>query len=164
MVCFVKARDLVQDLPTVGPDDDALTAARLIADRGLPGIAVVDEVGHPVAVLPAADVLRFVVPGYAQEDPSLARVLDEACADVSAHDALHGMRVRQLLSPIRHRVELPAVDPDATVVECAAVMARLHSPLVAVVDDGSLVGIVTAPHMLERLLAADSASTNGNGA
>jgi hypothetical protein len=40
MVGGVRARDLAQDLPTVGPDDPALTAARLIADGRLPGIAV----------------------------------------------------------------------------------------------------------------------------
>jgi CBS domain-containing protein len=31
-----------KDLPMVGPDSPALTAARLIAGRRLPGIAVVD--------------------------------------------------------------------------------------------------------------------------
>ena len=81
MVGSVRARDLAQDLPAVGPDDSALDAARLIAERRLPGIAVVDADGRPVAVLPASQVLRFVVPGYVQEDPSLARVLDEAGAD-----------------------------------------------------------------------------------
>ena len=147
----MKARDLAQDLPTVGPDDDALEAARLIAHRRLPGLAVI-EGGRPVAVLGAAQVLRAVVPAYVQDDPSLARVLDEASADMCA-DALVGKRVRDLLPPGRHRVELPAVEGDATVVECAAQLAKLQSPALLVVDDGQVHGLLTAAHLLEVLLA-----------
>ncbi len=47
----------------------------------MPGIAVVDAVGRPVAVLPASQVLRVVVPDYVREDPALARVVDEAGAE-----------------------------------------------------------------------------------
>jgi NhaA family Na+:H+ antiporter len=149
---IMRARDLAQDLPTVGPDSEALAAARLIATHRLPGVAVVDTDGRPVAVLPASQVLRFVVPGYIQEDPRLARVLDEASADLCA-DGLAGKRVRDLLPPKDHRVELAAVAGDATVVECAAVMARLRSPLVVVTDGGHVRGLLTAAHLLEVLLS-----------
>ncbi len=149
----VRARDLAQDLPSVGPEDAAWDAARLIATHRLPGIAVVDKDGHPVAVLAASQVLRYVVPGYIQEDPSLARVLDEASADRLGAQGLAGKRVRDLLPSSRHRVELAGVDGDATVLECAAEMARLRSPLLVVVDPGGAVhGLLTASHLLEVLL------------
>jgi len=155
----VRARDLAQDLPTVSPDDSALTATRLIAARRLPGIAVVDAGGRPVAVLPASQVLRSVVPGYVQEDPALARVMDEAGAERLCVDNLAGERVGDLLPSSRHRVELAAVDGDATVLECAAVMARLRSPLLVVVDDGRVRGLLTAAHLLEVLLPAEDVDT-----
>jgi CBS domain-containing protein len=156
----VRARDLAQDLPTVRPDSDALDAARLIASQRLPGIAVVDADGNPVAVLPASQVLRFVVPTYIQEDPLLAQVVDEATADRSA-GALAGKRVGDLLPGRGHRVELAAVDANATALHCAAVMARLHSPLVVVTDNGHVRGLLTAAHLLEVLLSAsgDQAGT-----
>jgi CBS domain-containing protein len=160
----VRARDLAQDLPTVRPDSDALDAARLIASHRLPGVAVVDADGTPVAVLPASQVLRFVVPTYIQEDPRLARVVDEATADRSAA-ALTGKRVGDLLPRRGQRVELAAVEGDATVLHCAALMARLHSPLVVVTDNGHVRGLLTAAHLLEVLLSAsgeggsDQAST-----
>jgi CBS domain-containing protein len=147
----VRARDLSQDLPTVRPDDDAHTAARLMAAQRLPGLAVVDPDGTPVAVLPASQVLRFVVPVYIQDDPSLARVLDEATADLIA-DRLAGRTVREMLPPAKHRVELAAVDGNATVVQCAALMARLRSPLVVVLDGGHVRGVLTAAHLLEVLI------------
>ena len=147
----MRARDLSQDLPTVRPDDDAFTAARLMAAQRLPGLAVVDPDGTPVAVLPASQVLRFVVPVYIQDDPSLARVLDEATADLIA-DRLAGRTVREMLPPAKHRVELAAVDGNATVVQCAALMARLRSPLVVVLDGGHVRGVLTAAHLLEVLI------------
>lgn len=153
IVAGVKARDLAEQLPTVGPDDAAWDAVRLIASWRLPGIAVVDATGRPVAVLPASQVLRFVVPAYIQDDPSLARVLDEVSADRLCTDGLGPKRVRDLLPATGHRVELAEVDGDATVVECAAQMARLDSPLLVVVDASDQVrGLLTASHLLEVLL------------
>ncbi len=149
----MRARDLAEQLPTVGPDDPAWDAARLIATHRLPGIAVVDKDGRPVTVLPAAQVLRWVVPAYIQDDPVLARLLDEVASDELCAEGLTGKRVRDLLPPKGKRVELADVDGDATVVECAAEMARLSSPLLVVVDEGGHVhGLLTASHLLEKLL------------
>ena len=141
----------------MGPDDPALTAARLIAERRLPGIAVVDACGRPVAVLPASQVLRVVVPDYVREDPALARVVDEAGAERLCVQRLADERVADLLPAGRHRVELAAVDGDATVLECAALMARLRSPLLVVVEDRRVHGLLTAAHLLEVLLSAAGA-------
>jgi CBS domain-containing protein len=44
------------------------------------------------------------------------------------------------------------VDGDATALEVAAVMARMHSPLVAVVVDDKVVGAVTVNRLLDYLL------------
>jgi CBS domain-containing protein len=164
MVGGVRARDLAQDLPTVMPEDPALTAARLIADRRLPGIAVVDAAGRPVTVLPGSQVLRFVVPGYVQDDPALARVVDEDGAERLCVESLAGKRVGDLLPASRHRVELAAVDGDATVLECAAVMAQLRSPLLAVVEDGQVRGVLTAAHLLDVLLRNEDADPGGQPA
>jgi predicted transcriptional regulator len=155
----VKARDLAENLPTVQPEDMAWDAARLIAAHRLPGIAVVDPDGRPVAVLPASQVLRWVVPSYIQDDPSLARVFDETSADRLCAEGLTGKTVRDLLPDRRHRVELADVDGDATVVECAAEMARLGSSVLVVVDNGQVRGLLTASHLLEVLLPAEGLPT-----
>lgn len=156
----MRARDLAEDLPAVAPDDPAWDAARLLAMHRLPGIAVVDTDGRPVAVLAASQVLRHVIPGYIQEDPSLARVFDEASADKLCKEGLAAKRVRDLLPSSRHKVELAAVDSDATVVECAAEMARLRSPLLVVVDaDGAVRGLLTASHLLQVLLPGQPPTT-----
>ena len=161
----MRARELAEELPTVGPDDAAWDAARLIAGNRLPGVAVIDRDGRPVAVLPASQVLRWVVPSYIQDDPSLARVFGEADADRMCSEELTGKRVRDLLpAKAHHRVELARVGGDATVVECAAEMARLRSPLLVVVDDGQVRGLLTASHLLEKLLPAEPGEDQPAGA
>ncbi|TMR20553.1 CBS domain-containing protein [Nonomuraea turkmeniaca] len=147
----MRARDLLAAFPTVTADTPVIAAARLLAGQDLPGLIVVDERGLPVSILPGTQVLRLAVPGYCLDDPALARVVDEAHADAFA-SALADRTVRQALPPDRR--ELPVTDPDATVLELAALMARTHSPLVAVVEQERLLGAVTLQALLDRVLAA----------
>lgn len=137
------------DYPTVSLSDLAIDAARLLAGSDLPGLLVIDDVGAPYAVLPGTQVLRLAVPVYCQDDPNLAAVVDEAAADVFL-TGLGDRTVRDCLTPQPH--ELPVVEPDATVLEVAALMARTRSPLVAVVDDQWLRGAITLDRLLDRVL------------
>lgn len=140
---------MVENVPLVGLDTSALEAARLLARDRLPGLVVADEQGRPYAILPASQVVRFLVPGYIIDDPALARVVSESVADHAA-DRLGSRTVRDLLP--KDRPELAVVNPDDTVIEVAAIMARLRSPLVAVVDRGRLVGVIFAARLLEFAL------------
>ncbi|WP_067184934.1 CBS domain-containing protein [Microtetraspora niveoalba] len=146
----MRAHDLTVDFPTVTLDTPMVEAARLLADQDLPGLIVVDDRGLPRTVLPGTQVLRLAVPRYCQDDPALARVVDEAHADAFLR-SLAGLTVRECL-PEEPR-ELPVTDPDATVLEMAALMARTRSPLVAVVAEGRLCGAVTLQVLLDRVLA-----------
>jgi CBS-domain-containing membrane protein len=124
----------------------------MLADQDLPGLIVLGDDGTPFTILPGTQVLRLAVPAYCQDDPALARVVDEAHADAFLR-ALDGRTVREAL-PERPR-ELPVTDPDATVLELAALMARTRSPLVAVLDgQRRLIGAVTLQALLDQVLAA----------
>lgn len=139
------ARELAEEYPLVDVDTDALEAARILAVNRLPGLVVTDTDGSPYAVLPGSQVVRLVVPEYIRQDPSLARVIEEEAADQIAH-GLAGKRVRDLLPRRPH--QLPVVRGDDTVLELAALMAQMHSPLVAVVEGGEITGVVTAARLL----------------
>lgn len=141
------AEEIAEEFPVVTIDSGALDAARLLAEHRLPGIVVTDTSGQPYAVLPASQVVRFIVPTYIQDDPSLAGVLAESVADRAA-DKLRGKRVRDVLP--EHLIDIPAANADDTIIEVAAMMARLRSPLIAVLKDNKLHGVITA----SRLLAA----------
>jgi CBS domain-containing protein len=154
----LRARDLAEEYESVTLDTDALEAARLMAEHRLPGLLVLDGAGAPRAVLPASQLLKVLVPHYVVEDPALARVVDERHAD-RLLAPLAGRRVGDCLSPASP--EPPIAAPDDTALEVAALMAREHSPLVAVGERGKagvhLIGVITASALLRRLIDAISA-------
>jgi CBS domain-containing protein len=146
----MRAIELAGPFPTVRMDTPALAAARLLAGRDLPGLIVLDGAGRPAVILPGAEVLRLAIPSYCQDDPTLARAIDEAAADVF----LRGVTDRTVAECLpEKRRPVPLVPPDATVLEVASVMAGTHSPLVAVSDHGRpYLGAVTLDALLDRML------------
>ncbi len=139
--------------PTVRMETDALTAARLLTEHNRPGLIVVDERDHPLAVLPGSQVLRALIPSYIQDDPTLARVLDEGFSDAIC-DTLAEHTVEELVP--KDRAPLPVANDDDTVLEIAAMMAANRSPLVAVLDGkgekAALLGAVSVYDLLGRIL------------
>lgn len=151
----MRARDLAEPFPVVPLDEDALEATRMLAERGLPGLVVVDEHGVPIVILPASQVLRFALPEYVEEDPNLAGVYGEKEADAFCRP-LRGKTVAELMPskeflPRRQR-DRPVVGANATMVEVASVMSRQHSPVVAVMDDDHIVGVITVHRLLGAAL------------
>jgi predicted transcriptional regulator len=146
----MQAHDLAQAYPTVTMDTSALAATRRLAAGRLNGLVVVDERNRPTAVLPATQVLRLGLPRYSEDDPALARVIDEAHADVF----LRKLADRTLADCLPARAgELPVVNEDDTVLEIAALMARTRSPLVVVVDrGGAMIGAITLHRLLDQVL------------
>ncbi len=143
------AADIAENFPVITMDADALEAVRMIAEQRLPGILVVDASGAVFAVLPASQVVRFIVPRFVQDDPLLAGVLSESVADHIA-ERLGGRAVGAMLS--EHLVNVPPAEFDETVLEVAAKMARLRSPLIPVVKNGRLLGVITASRLLAAVL------------
>ena len=149
----MRARDLAEPFPVVDLDTAAMEAARLLGAKRLPGLIVCDRGGRPYTVLPGSQVLRFIIPNYVQEDLALARVYDEQASD-ELLGKLTNSTVHDMLPREQDVDELPIVDHDATTIEVAAVMARMHSPVVAVTEGDSLLGAITVSRLLAHLLPA----------
>jgi CBS domain-containing protein len=144
----MQASDIAAHMPTVTVDDPVTKAIRVMAVGRLPGLVVVDERSRPRMVLPGTQVLKLAVPGSYNEDPALARTVDEDYAD-RFWSELGELTVGDCAP--KPTAKPATVRADATLLEVAALMARQHSPLVAVVDDdGVLVGVIT----LERLITS----------
>jgi CBS domain-containing protein len=150
------AADVVETVPTARPDDEVLTAVRMVCRQGLPGLVVADERGGLVGCLSSIDLLRLVLPRYLQDDPGLARVLDEEHADRIAA-ALAGTSVHDVVA--RATTHVPVVRSQATVVEIAEQMVLRSCPIVLVEgEDGGTLGIVTANRLLLLLMDAAEAT------
>jgi hypothetical protein len=141
----VQAAEIAEAFPVVDVDSPALEAAWLLVDHRLPGLVVLTVDGRLYAVLPASQVVRFIVPSYVQNDPLLAGVLAESTSDRAA-EKLSGKTIRELLP--QHQRILPVVNADDTIIEVAATMERLRTPLIAVMQQGKVHGVITASRLL----------------
>lgn len=147
----MQARDIAVQVPTVTYADTVSRAVRVMALSRLPGLIVVDDRRHPRWVLPGTQVLRLLLPRTYQEDPTLARIVDEAHADIFWHD----IRERSVGEALSVPVKPATIRANATLLEVASVMAGLRSPLVAVVDPGgALTGAITLDRLLSSLALA----------
>jgi len=82
----------------------------------------------PSLSCPGTQVLRLAIPGSYQDDPALVRTVDEVHADLFWREA-GSLTVSDCLP---NPVAKPAtVAPEATLLEIATVMAKEHSPLIA---------------------------------
>jgi hypothetical protein len=125
----VSARELAEPYPYVVADDDACEAARLPVERRLPAPLVVDRDGQPYAALATPQLIGPLLAPDALTDPQFAVATDDRSLD-EALERLAGVTVAQWLP--RLRVRPPTVTTQASVTHIAALMARTHSPLVAV--------------------------------
>ncbi len=132
---------MAEEFPVVGVESDALEAVTLLAEHRLPGLVVTEPDGTPHSILPASQVVRFLVPSYVQDDPSLAGVMIESMADRVA-DKLRG-KTGPRRSSRTNGPSCAVVNDDDTIIEVAAIMARLRCPLAAVMRGDSLVGVIT---------------------
>lgn len=141
------ASDLAQPVGLVRTTDTLLDAIGRLVGEALPGLAVVSDDGRPLAVLPASQVVGLAVPTYIKDDPSLARVVDEAAADRLV-EGLAGLTVQSVLDDAEPDL-LGTLPHNATLLEAAVLMARLHVPLLVVAGaDGRALGTITAQAVL----------------
>ncbi len=146
---MMRAEDLEEQFPIVQLDSDAIDAARMIAEHSLPGVVVADTSSKPYAMILACEVLPFILPRYVQDNISLAGVMGDALAD-HAEENLAGKKVRDVLPKQPRKV--PCIDARDGVIKVAAEMAAHRSPLIAVIKDGRLHGVITAARLLAAAL------------
>lgn len=147
----MKARNLVSPYPMVRADAPALEAAALLARRDLRAVLVMGDGGELVGILADTDLLEHLLPRYVEEDAALARVLDERAAD-AAWRSIAARTTGELLPEPPE--EEPVVGADATLVEVADVMRRARVPVVAVREEGRLIGAITIDDLLPHLLGS----------
>ena len=141
------AEHIAEEFPVVTIDSSALDAARMLAEHRLPGIVVTDSRASPTPCCPPRRWCGSSCPRYVQDDPALAGVINDSGPTVPREKLAARRCVMCCPSTL---VDMPAANADDTIIEVAALMVRLRSPLIAVMKEGKLHGVITA----SRLLAA----------
>ncbi|HZB03074.1 MAG TPA: CBS domain-containing protein [Actinomycetota bacterium] len=145
----MKARDLMVDVATVRPEDPAEILVELLRDPEARVVAVVKDGGEAVGILTEEDLLGALLPSYVLADKSLAGVLEEKAGE-TCRQRLHGRRISDVVD-LRRRGR-QTVEPDDTLIEVGAAMARSNEPGVLVVEGRQVLGAITVGRLLEALL------------
>jgi CBS domain-containing protein len=129
-------RDLIarkgSDVVSIAPSATVLDAAKLMNDRGVGGVVVVDANGALLGIFTERDILRRVV--AAGRAPDTTRVCDVFTRDIVT------------------------CGPETQVDECASIMSTRRVRHLPVIDAGGLHGLVTIGDVLAHRLS-DQEST-----
>jgi CBS domain-containing protein len=121
----------------------------VLSRHDIRAVLVVSPSGGLAGVLSDSELLRGLLPAYLEDNPALARVLEESASE-ALYRRLEGRTVEDLMPADRD--EAPVVGGDDTLIEVAEVMVRSRASLVGVVDQGRLIGGISIDDLISHLL------------
>jgi len=148
----VQARDIMTaDVVTVKPQTPVGEIVRLLAERRVSGVPVVDDEGRLEGIVTEADlVVRAARPHFPRYIPFLEGVI------FLENPKHYEDRVETILATTAEEImtaDVITVSPDATVEEIATLMAERNVNRVVVVEAERVVGIVTRADVIRTLAA-----------
>lgn len=145
------AQVMTRDVITVTPETPLMEVARLLVDRGVSGLPVVDHDGRVVGVVSEGDLLVKEGGVAPRSRRPLARIFEPA--RVRAEEA----KVEATTAGEAMTSPAITVEPGRTVQGAAEVMTRLGINRLPVVDaDGRLVGIVSRADLVRAFVRSDA--------
>jgi CBS domain-containing protein len=150
----MQVREIMDEVPTVGPHTPVEQVIRLLRDEELPGVPVVNEGGRCIGIVTESDLVI-------SEDGlelKLPHHLDLFGAVVWLEPFSHfEERLRKAMATEVQDVmtrDPVTVDADASVGEAARIIVERGHNHVPVVEHGRLVGVVTRVSVLDALSSA----------
>ena len=149
----VKAKDIMtRKVVTVTPDTEVREVARLLTERRISAVPVVDEQGRVLGIVSEGDLVRRPELGTERHPSWWLRLFlspeDQAREFVKSH----GHRARDVMT--RDPV---TVDEEASLEDIAELLETRHIKRVPVVHEGRLVGIVSRADLLRALASRKAA-------
>jgi len=149
---MLKAKDIMsEELITVTPATPVIEAARILLEKRINGLPVVDEAGRLVGIICQSDLVaqqkRFPIPSVFNLLDGLIPIsspkgLDKEMQKIAAS------RVAEAMSP-----NPETVNPEASLEEIATLMVSKGFHTLPVLERGKLVGIIGKEDVLRTLLA-----------
>jgi CBS domain-containing protein len=146
----MRAREIMTtDIAKVGPEATRHEIARLLLERGVSAVPVVDRDGVPIGMVSEGDLIGRGEPERRQRRDWWLEMLAEGEAlseDYVAHLGGKETTARDLMS-----APLITVDEDTEVREIAALLASYRIKRVPVLRQGRIVGIVSRADLLRAM-------------
>jgi len=151
---MIKAKDIMTpDLITVAPETDIAQAAKLLLEKRINGVPVVNKDGKLVGILCQSDLI-------AQQKnipiPSLFTLLD-GFMPLTSLKRLDREVERIAATTVAHAMtpNPTTVGPDTDIEDIAALMVDKNLHTLPVVESGELIGIVGKEDVLRTLITGD---------
>lgn len=151
----MKAKDVMtSDVLTIGQDTSVLEAVRLMLQRKISGLPVVDASNTLVGMVTEGDFLRRAELGTERHAPRWIEFLagPGKLADQYVH--AQGRKVRDVMTP-----EVHTVSEDAPLNDVVETMERRRVKRVPVLRGRTLVGIITRSNLLRAMAGLTRAVT-----
>lgn len=148
------ARDLMSpDVVTVPPTTPVMAVARLLADRGISAVPVVEADGRLRGIVTEGDLIRRLA-GEADAKPGwLASLFSDQQRDAERYARTHGMTAADIMTEA-----VVSVPPERSAAEVAHLMEEKGIRRVVVAEEGKLKGIVSRADLLRALVAPPPAA------
>ena len=148
----MKVRDIMtQDVLTVKAETSVNDVAKLLGQRDISGVPVVDDQQHVIGIITELDL---IVRNTRLEMPHFVAVMDWGRIPLErpkhARDRLQHMLGTQAADIMTEKVE--TIGPDAAVEDLAELMVKHRFNPVPVVDEaGKLIGIVSRADLIDMM-------------
>jgi len=149
---MLTAKDIMTtNIVTVSPETDVSQAARLLLEKHINGIPVVDSSGGIVGVLCQSDLI-------AQQKkislPSLFTLLDGFISFSSTKNLdMEFKKIAAIKVSEAMTADPTTVSPDTAIEEIATLMVNRGFHTVPVIQDGKLVGIIGKEDVLKTIIS-----------
>jgi CBS domain-containing protein len=143
------ARDLMTpDVVTVPPETPVMAMARLLADRGISAVPVVDAAGKVLGIVTEADLIRRLAGEEDRPSSWFGALFADPANQAERYARTHGVTARDLMTE-----KVVSVAPDTTAAHIAHMMEEQKIRRVVVVEGEKLKGIVSRADLLRALVA-----------
>lgn len=142
---------MIEDVISVSPDTSVAEAIRIMNDKHIRGMPVVDEKGMPVGVFSLRQLLKSVLPSAVTIEGGLSNIGFYTGADGDIEERMHAAMPKPVSKYMSREFE--KVFPDTPFMQGLLMLYSFGSPL-PVVDpaSGKLVGLISGQSAVASLL------------
>ncbi|MBL6458125.1 CBS domain-containing protein [Belnapia sp. T6] len=136
------------DVVTVPPETPVVAIARLLAERGISAVPVLDHDGRLRGIVTEADLIRRLAGAEDRPAGWLRRLFADAATEAERYARTHGATASDVMTE-----QLVTVTPGTTATHVAHLLEEMGIRRVLVVEDGKLRGLVSRADLLRALVA-----------
>ncbi len=141
---------------TIEPDATVQAAAKLMLERGISALPVVDKAGKLIGIISEGDLLRRTETGTERESSWWLNFLSGSDQLASDFVKAHGIKVSDVMTK-----EVVVAKPDTPLREIARLLESNRIKRVPVVEGDRVVGVVSRANLLQALASAKPRPSGG---